>query len=206
MVESSKFGIRDRMLSGNSRSRKSSRFVLLALALSAIFAGMFSTVNGSVYYSMSAASYATVKPPEVVLQNGTDGVSTIYANGTSAKVSVSGIPEKDFNCVLNVSNLVSESWKIRLKAYSNSSINRLTNCTIYFHNETDGVSSQIKIINGEYNQSEGDWYDLLNNETVFIAMHIKADPGETAYVYAYLEILVPNTSTYARYVITFEIT
>jgi hypothetical protein len=37
-------------------------------------------------------------------------------------------------------------------------------------------------------------------------MHVETSSAGTSYVYAYLEIKVPNTTIYARYIITFEIT
>lgn len=114
--------------------------------------------------------------------------------------------EGDFDHVLKVVNQVSDPWEIRLKAYDQSNIGRLNNCTIYLHN--GGNLSQIIIISGEYTQQVGDWYDLVGSGadgTDFIAMHIEATVG-TSYIYVYLEILIPSTSTYARYIITFEIT
>jgi hypothetical protein len=108
--------------------------------------------------------------------------------------------------VLRVNNTATDSWEIRLTKYSDSSINRLENCTIYFHNSTDGTSNQIIIENGSYINQNGPWYDLGNLETICIAMTVQANSAATSYIYTYLEIRTPNTATYAQYVITFEIT
>ncbi len=112
-----------------------------------------------------------------------------------------------FDYVLRVNNTATtDSWEIRLKKYSNSSIGRLQNCTIYFRNATNANSTQIVIENGSFNQTEGPWYNLDNSETIYIAMTVEANSTGTSYVYTYLEIRTPNTTTYAQYVITFKIT
>jgi len=109
-----------------------------------------------------------------------------------------------FDYVLKTVNYVVDAWKIRLRAYDQTNIGRLSNCTIYFHNG-GGVSRQIYILNGEYNQQFGNWYDLLGSGVTYIAVTNSATSTGTSYVYAYLEILVPNTSVYNLLIITFEI-
>jgi hypothetical protein len=87
----------------------------------------------------------------VLLQNGTIGTSIIYTNSTSAKVNTSAsVPSYDY--VLRIVNQATDTWKIRLKAYSQNNIGRLNNCTINFHNSTDSASPQILIANGSYTQ------------------------------------------------------
>lgn len=113
----------------------------------------------------------------------------------------------NYNYVLKMVNQVSDTWKIRLKAYSQSNIGRLNNCTIYFRNASDGTSRQIYIENGVYVNQTGSWYDLPASPAErYIAMTLEANTSEMSLVYVYLEILVPDKTTYARYVITFEIT
>ena len=111
-----------------------------------------------------------------------------------------------YDYVLRANNTVTDSWQIRLKKYADSNINRLQNCTIYFHNSTDGTSNQIIIENGSYINQTGPWYDLGSSRTIYIAMTVQANSAATSYVYAYLEIRTPNTTTYAQYVIIFETT
>jgi len=113
-----------------------------------------------------------------------------------------------YDYVLRVNNTVTNPWEIRLKKYADSNISRLQNCTIYFHNSTDGVSGQIQIENGNYtiDGDEGSWYDLHDSETIYIAMTVEANSTGTSYVLTYLEIRTPNTTTYAQYMIIFEIT
>jgi hypothetical protein len=111
-----------------------------------------------------------------------------------------------YDYVLRANNTVTDSWQIRLKRYADSNIDRLQNCTIYFHNATDGNSSQIVIENGSFNQTEGAWYDLGSLETIYIAMTVEANSTGTSYIYIFLEIRIPYTTTYAQYTLTFLIT
>jgi hypothetical protein len=111
----------------------------------------------------------------------------------------------DYDYVLKVVNQVDDAWDIRLRAYDESNIGRLSNCTIYFY-DGSGVSRQIYILSGAYNQTYGNWYDLTGSGTVYIAMTIAVTSTGTSDVYAYLEILVPTTTTYNLLIITFEIT
>ncbi len=114
--------------------------------------------------------------------------------------------ETTYDYVLRVNNTVTNSWEVRLKKYANASIGRLQNCTIYFRNATNANSTQIVIENGSFNQTEGPWYNLDNSETICMAITVEANSTGTSYVYTYLEIRTPNTTTYAQYVITFKIT
>ncbi len=113
----------------------------------------------------------------------------------------------NYDYVLKIVNQISDSWKIRLRAYSQSNIARLNNCTIYFHNATDGTLGQIYIISGSYTQQTGPWYDLPSSPAErYIALTLEASNSETSYVYVYLDVLVPDKTTYVQYVLTLEIT
>jgi hypothetical protein len=112
--------------------------------------------------------------------------------------------EADFNYVLKFLEKHNSNWTVRLKAYDNSSLSRLTNCTIYIYNGSN--STQIIILNGAYNQQTGPWYDLNASDTEYIWMHVETSSAGTSTVYVYLEIRVPNKTVYVRYVIQFEIT
>jgi len=162
-------------------------------------------VNGNalnVYYSL--ASPISAETPKVILQSGTAGTSTIYMNNTSAKVSVSA-PSPTYDYVLKIVNQVANNWKANLKVYDSFNIGRLSNTTISFH---DGSTSNQIIINGGIiTQSEGPQYDLVGSATIYISMsNVQASASGTSYLYVYLKILVPDTSTYSLYIITFEIT
>jgi hypothetical protein len=108
-----------------------------------------------------------------------------------------------FDYVLRVVNQVSYSWNIRLKAYDQTNIGRLSNCTIYFRNST-GVSRQIYVYSGSYSQQVGSWYNLTSLSTIYIAMSVTTNSTGTSSISAYLEVLIPNTSTSNLMVVTFE--
>ena len=91
-----------------------------------------------------------------------------------------------------------------LKAYDNSSITRLDNCSIYIYDGSN--STQIIILNGDYENQTGPWIDLNASDTEYIWIHVETSSAGTSNVYVYLEIRIPNTTTYLQYKITFEIT
>jgi hypothetical protein len=109
-----------------------------------------------------------------------------------------------YDYVLQVNNQVANLWKVRLRAYDQANIGRLSNCTIYFRDGA-GVSLQIYVYGGAYSQQVGSWYDLTSLSTIYIAMTAIANTTGTSYLYAYLEVLIPNTSTGILMVVTFEI-
>ena len=111
-----------------------------------------------------------------------------------------------YDYVLRVNNTATDSWQIRLKKYSDSNMNRLRNCTIYFRNSTNANSIQIVVENGSFTNETGPWRDLGSLETIYIVITVEAYSTGTSYVYTYLEVRTPNTTTYAQHKITFEIT
>jgi hypothetical protein len=152
----------------------------------------------------------TVGTPPVMLQNGNvSGASTIYTNSTSAKVSVTAtfIAASNYDYVLKVVNQVADSWEINLKVYNNSSLSRISSLNITFHDGT--TSNQIVVSGGSLVKSEGGQYDLPGgvNSTIFIKIsNLQTTATGISYIYTYLKIQKPNTTTYMLYVIKFEIT
>jgi len=114
-------------------------------------------------------------------------------------------PTQTYDYVLKVVNQVADNWTVNLKVYDSSNIGRLTNATISLHDGT--TSDQIIVSGGSITQSEGPLYNLAGNATIYISMsNLQASTSGTSYIYVYLKILVPDVSTYAKYIITFEIT
>jgi hypothetical protein len=70
-------------------ARRILRSILLLATLFCLSSLLFDSASASVYSSPLFQPYATIAAPPVVLNSGTAGSSTIYTNGTSAKVSVS---------------------------------------------------------------------------------------------------------------------
>jgi len=153
----------------------------------------FYTSNGNAKIKITG-----VKTPTTQYQQETNQVALAYSYSSSS----------NYDYVLKIFNNVTDLWKIRLRAYSQSNITRLDNCTIYFHNSSDGTSGQIYIVNGSYTQQTGLWYDLPASIGIerYIAVTLQASDSVVSYIYVYLEILIPDKTTYAQYVITFEIT
>ena len=110
----------------------------------------------------------------------------------------------DYNYLLGMTENHGSNWKVRLRAYDQSNVGRLSNCSIYIYNGSN--STQIVILSGAYNQQTGPWYDLTASDTEYIWMHVEASNAGVSHVNVYLEILVPNTTTYAQYIVTFVIT
>jgi len=164
-------------------------------------------LTASQWNNVSITSYLTSSTFTVQFLGGTEtGDTTEDSWNIDATLLHVWTDDATFNYVLRVNNTETDSWQIRLKKYSDSNISRLQNCSIYFHNSTDGTSDQIYIENGAYTQDVGPWYNLPSLETIYIAMTVEASSTGTSYVYVYLEILIPDTTTYAQYIITFEIT
>jgi len=192
----------------NVYAQKMHQSTWLVVTLFVLLGFLFSNVDGNTYFALVTEPRTTVSSPPVVLQTGTAGNSTVYLNGTSAKISaVAPSTLTNYDYVLKVVNNVSDLWKIRLKAYSQSNIGRLNNCTIYFHNASDGFSGQVYVVNGNYTQQTGSWYDLPASPAErYIAVTLQASNSEVSYVNVYLEILIHDKTTYAQYVLTFEFT
>jgi len=189
-------------------AQKLRQSIWLVVTLFVLLGFLFSNVGGNTYFALLTEPRITVSSPPVVLQVGTVGNSTVYTNGTSARISaVANLTPAYYDYVLKVVNNVSDLWKIRLKAYSQSNIGRLSNCTICFHNASDGTSGQVCIVNGNYTQQTGPWYDLPASPAErYIAVTLQANNSEVSYINVYLEILIPDKTTYAQYVLTFEFT
>jgi len=151
----------------------------------------FYTSNGDAKIKLTGVLATTTQYQQKVNQ-----VKLLYSYNSS--------PSYDY--VLKIVNKVSDRW-IRLRAFSQSNITRLNNCTIYFRSSLDNTARQIYIVNGAYVNQTGDWYDLPASPAErYVVVKLQANDSNVSYVHVYLEIRVPNKTTYAQYVITFEIT
>jgi hypothetical protein len=176
--------------------------VKLGLTILLLLGLLTPNVAGVAYYSLKPEQSMSVTPPPVELHEGTaqNCTSTIYANQTSAKVSVNGTG--DYNYVLNFTEKSGGDWEVRLRAFNESILDGL-NCSIYIY---DGANStQIIVQNGSLVQGLGPSYGLNASDTECIWMHVETSETGISYIYAYLEILIPETTAYVRYVIAFEI-
>lgn len=166
---------------------------------------LFSDLNASSWNNVSISSYLTSSTLTIRFKAGTETGDTTQNSWDIDATLLHVWTDQSYDYVLEVNNTVADAWNIRLKKYDQTYIERLKNCTIYFHNG-GGNSRQIYILNGAYDQQAGDWYNLAASSSDYIAITLSATSTRTSYVYVYLEILIPGKSTYSQYVITFEIT
>lgn len=158
--------------------------------------------------NISISSYLTSSTFTIRYQGSTEA-SDVTPDAWNIDVTLlhvwsGGSGSNDFNYVLNITENHDVNWKLRLDAYDQSNIDRLTNCSIYLYNGSN--STQIIILNGAYNQQTGPWYDLTALDTEYIWMHVESSSAGTSYVDTYLEIVTPNNGFHVFYKITFKIT
>lgn len=160
----------------------------------------------SVIIITDAPNYTSSGSAQIHIE-GTKTTSTLFQQKLNQiKLEYTYVSSQTYDYVLRVNNTVTDTWQIRLKKYADSNISRLQNCTIYFRNSTNANSTQIVIENGSFNQTEGPWYALGSLEAIYIATTVEANSTGTSYIYTYMEIRIPNTTTYAQYIITFRVT
>jgi hypothetical protein len=127
------------------------------------------------------------------------------ADEASIKIRTKNMPIYDY--VLRAVNQVTNAWNVSLQVSDSSNVYRLSNATISFH---DGTSSnQITIRDGSITQPQGSLYNLPGGvgSTAYISIsNLLANATGISYLFTYLQITTPNTTTYALYTITFEIT
>jgi len=87
-----------------------------------------------------------------------------------------------------------DPWNARLKAYAQTNMGRLLNCTVSFKNE----SQQIIVLDGAYSQDTGGWTDLAGSGTMRIVVDVSAELRGTSLLWIYLEVLKPGTKIYLR--------
>lgn len=163
--------------------------------------------SGASYYALKTYSSIPIKPPVVILVNGSDNVSVIYVNNTSAKISINAISNTStYNYSLNIINQNTSSWEIKLEYFYFNYANNGVNATIILHDNSTS-RQQILINGGTINQTDKD-YTLASTATAHIGVMnlIENAPGGTATIKAHLRIKTPNVTTYTLYVITFEFT
>jgi len=139
---------------------------------------------------------------EFAWTNGTSPYGVRYNYITEGEGAGPG--QTDFNYISKFLEKDNSNWTVRLTAYDNSSLSRLSNCSIYIYNGSN--STQIVILNGDYENQTGPWVDLNASDTEYIWMHVETSSAGTSYIYVHLEIRIPDTTTYLQYKITFEIT
>lgn len=169
--------------------------------------------KGSYHFYQKLLTYDRIRfvsdqiTPTNIVKRGFDYTRIYLQMNPSPSLSFSSeeAAKQHFDYVLSIDNTGASPLQVRLKSYSESNVNRLLECTLYFHNSTDGNSNQIRIQNGAYTQTIGNWYIVAPSQTVFIAVLAQVNSTSLSSIYTYLEVGVPNTTTYIRYIIEFDV-
>jgi len=180
--------------------------VLLAVVLLIICGCFCTSVSGDVNDFMNLKAYIDCVVPLVVLEKGINDTSTIYVNSTSAKISINATStQSTYNYSLNIVNNNASLWEVRLEHFDYANINRV-NTTIILHNNSTS-SEQITIKGGNIDQTNN-YYNLASNEVIHVGVVdlVENSAVGTTILRVYLKIKTPNTTTYTRYIITFEFT
>ena len=100
-----------------------------------------------------------------------------------------------YDYVLSVTSQKAYDQNITLTLYNYSNINRLSNCTLWFHDGTQSV--QIKIINGVVTQSSGPIYALPAGSSRYIAVYVQQSSSGTSTLSIRLDAKTQNSIVYA---------
>jgi hypothetical protein len=178
---------------------------MLVMTLLVLFGYSCKHAFGNIYDLMNFESSIVCVVPLVILNNGTNNTSTIYANSTSAKVSVNtNATSLTYSYSLNIVNNNASLWEVRLEHFNYTNIN-FANATIILHDNVTS-SQQITLSGGNISQTN-QYYNLTSNSTIHIGIqNLVENSSGTTLLHVYLKIKAPDTTTYTLYIITFEFT
>jgi hypothetical protein len=100
-----------------------------------------------------------------------------------------------YDYILSAASKKAYAQNITLTLYSYSNINRLSNCTVWFHDGSQSV--QIAIINGVVTQTSGTNYALPAGSSRYIAAYVQQSSPGTSTLSIRLEAKTQNTIVYA---------
>ena len=99
-----------------------------------------------------------------------------------------------YDYVLSSTSQKAYDQNMTLTLYNYSNINRLTNCTVWFHDGTQSV--QVRIFNGVVTQSSGQNYLLPAGSSRYIAVYVEQNSVGTSTLYLRLEAKTQNSIVY----------
>jgi len=153
-------------------------------------------LTASQWSNVSITSYLTSSTFTVQFLGGTEVGDTAQdswnIDATLLHVWTNG---STYDHVLKVVSKKAYHQNIRLILYDNSSIGRLSNCTVWFYNAT-ASSVQVKIIDGSNVQSTGDWFNLTASGDRPIAVYAEESSSGTSVLYLRLEAVKGNSIIY----------
>jgi hypothetical protein len=100
-----------------------------------------------------------------------------------------------YDYILSVASQKGYTQNITLTLYNYSNINRLSNCTVWFHDGTQSV--QIRITNGVVTQSSSANYALPASSSRYIAAYVQQSSPGTSTLSIRLEAKTQNSIIYA---------
>lgn len=106
----------------------------------------------------------------------------VWTNGSTYDYVLSAVSQKNYH------------QNISLNIYDSTNIERLANCTVWFHDSTTSV--QVEIIDGSIISSTGAWYNLTAFGESRIALYAEESISGTSILYIKLEAVKGNSIIY----------
>jgi hypothetical protein len=150
-----------------------------------------SLTNG--WNNISVSSYLTSSTFTIRFKGSTETGDTTQ-DSWNIDAAILRVWTKTYDHILNAKSQKAYDQNITLTLNNYSNINRLTNCTLWFH---DGIQSvQIKIINGVVTQSSGQNYLLPAGSSRYIAVYVEQSSLGTSILHLRLEAKSQNSIVY----------
>jgi len=183
------------------------KYPLLLFFLFLIFLGL--NVNSSaadVSHSMNLSVGGDIVTSDIELNNGTTGAVIFNNSNTSANITInyiSGIHDH----VLNISDVSSYNFYIKLQIVSIINITNLNLTTIYFKNASGVLIGQLKIENKSITQNEGVYLQINASEDISLVVEEDSfDSGISSQIEMKLIAKAIDNTIYYKYHIFLDFT
>jgi hypothetical protein len=135
-----------------------------------------------------------------IITNSAGGAATFTIYWGTGQVTNYQTPS-NFDYVLKIVNSATASYSVSLSTSSSSSINRLTNLTVFIYSPN---TNEIIIINGAFTLSSGPAKTLPSSSTLFIAVTARANAFGTSNIVLLMKF-APSTKPFAYDVIKLNV-
>jgi hypothetical protein len=135
-----------------------------------------------------------------IITNSAGGAATFTIYWGTGQVTNYQTPS-NFDYVLKIVNSATTSYSVSLSTSSSSSINRLTNLTVFIYSPN---TNEIIIINGAFTLSSGPAKTLPSSSTLFIAVTARANAFGTSNIVLLMKF-APSTKPFAYDVIKLNV-
>ena len=150
-----------------------------------------SLTNG--WNNISVSSYLTSSTFTIRFKGSTETGDTTQ-DSWNIDATILHCWSNNYDYILSASSQKTYDQNITLTLNNYNNINRLNNCTVWFHDGTQSV--QIKIINGVVTQSSGQNYLLPASSSRYIAVYVEQNSVGTSTLYLRLEAKTQNSIVY----------